>query len=435
MKEKKIFNAKSVAIAAAFGLLLQVPSAQAFDDYYGYENFNSALMETFENLTFEDEEDDIQSRKIAIEDSQKAVQENFTSDDESEAYNEKVKPRFELGAAIENVTSTAKWPDQLSIFKAEGWEIEKGPIKSIKLGLMYNGTWSEQFPKSTSKYTNDLLIPSIQLRFRDDKTTFNFSYNFFNYSDDGKRKFFSQINEVYIQHAFNKHNKIIIGQGPRLPIGVEGSAGVFGYDLPTRAYIGRTFGNTRSIGIRYQGNFKSADLDLAVTDGRRYMRSYGGGGEFVGWVNFKPLAALDAHKWGKLTIGTGIDVGKSGEDYCVWGGYIGYDWRRFHNKFEYAYGDGYHGGKGLAKTTQTHGFYDTVIFDITDKLSLLGRIDWYDTNIKKDKGTANIDFTAGLTYKISKNMKLLGAYTYKHKPGDHPEERAHQVQVQVRVNI
>ncbi|MBQ3311201.1 hypothetical protein IJG72_03905 [bacterium] len=438
MKRKSFFNAKFIASIIAIIALIQLPSAKAFDDYYGYENFSSDLIDTIENLAVsldDEDEDDVQGKKVAIIDQQKEVQENFTSDVEAEDYNENVKPKFELSAAVENVTSTDKWPSQLSIFKKEGLEFDKGPIKSIKLGVMYNGTWTEQFPKSTSKYTNDLLIPSIEFRFRDDKTLFNMSYNFFSKSDDGKRKFFSQINEVYVMHKFNKNNRVIIGQGPRLPIGVEGSAGAFGYDLPTRAYIGRTFGNTRSIGIRYQGNFKYADLDLAVTDGRRYMRSYGGGGEFVGWVNFKPLAALDSNKWGKLTLGTGIDVGKSGNDYCVWGGYVGYDWRRFHNKFEYAYGDGYNGGTGLASTKKTHGFYDTVILDITDKWSLLGRIDWYDTDIQSKKDTINIDYTAGLTYKISKNMRLLFAYTYKNKPGNNSEVHAHQLQLQVRVNI
>lgn len=438
MKKKFFVNSKFIVALAVVVSMMQAPSAIAFNDFAeGYDSYNADLADLYEGMSgFEEDDDDYQPR-VAIVDKPTSAQENFTSEASAEEYNENVRPKFELGSTILKATATENWPDQLSIFKAEGLKFERGPIKSVKLGFMYNGSYTTTFPyndRSTGKWKDDLMIASLETRFRDDKTSFKFAYNFYRKMDNAYR-FFNQINEVYVMHKFNKHNRVIIGQGPRLPIGIEGSVGAFGSDLPTRAYIGRTFGNTRSIGVRYQGNFKYADLDLAVTDARRYMRSYGGGEELVGWVNFKPLAGLDPKKWGKLTIGTGIDTGSSLEHYSVWGAYIGYDYKRFHNKFEYAYADGWNGGTSLPSAKISDGFYDTIIFDLTDKWQLLGRIDCYNTDRNSKKDTNNIEYTAGLTYKISKNMRLLGSYTYKVKPGKDPQEQAHAVAVQIRINI
>ena len=42
------------------------------------------------------------------------------------------------------------------------------------------------------------------------------------------------------------------------------------------------------------------------------------------------LEELDPKKYGKLTLGTGLSTGKNLNSYSVWGGYIGYDYKRFH---------------------------------------------------------------------------------------------------------
>ena len=344
----------------------------------------------------------------------------------------------DLGAAeekgptfIQRITKEEYRPGPLQFFNKNGYEFEAGPIKSVKMGFYYLGTGTMFWPYNdsvSSKWKDGAAELTIITKFRNNKTGTRVVYNFLRNLPAHPNDFMEKFSELGVTHEFNKHNQIHIGQTWRLPIGVEGYQSTFNQDLPTKAQIGRTFGDTRSFGVRNIGTYKYMDYDIGVYDSTRYWRDFGNGLDMTGWITLKPLANLDSKKYGKLTLGTGLSTGKNDNSYSVWGGYIGYDYKRFHNKFEYSRANGYNAG-GQSRN-EAEGFYNTMVFDITKNLKLIGRYDLFNPNVLKNNSVA--EYTGGITYVFKNSVKLGAAYTYKHvQNGAH--SNAISIQTQVRL--
>ncbi len=332
---------------------------------------------------------------------------------------------------IERITKEEYRPGPVQLFNKNGYEFESGPIKNLKLGFYYLGTGTMLWPDrqwTSTKWKNGAAELTVITKFRNDKTSARVVYNFLRDIDGHPNKFMEKFSELGIAHEFNKNNQVHVGQTWRLPIGVEGYLSPFNQDLPTKAQIGRTFSDTRSFGVRNIGNYKYVNYDIGLYDSTRYWTDFGNGVDFTGWVNFKPLANLDSKKYGSLTMGTGISTGKNLYSYTVAGGYLGYDYKRFHNKFEYSHANGYNAG-GQSRN-EAEGFYNTVVIDLTKNLKLIGRYDFFNPNLLKNKSAA--EYTGGLTYVFKNGFKVGVAYTYKQvNNGAHSNAISLQTQVKL----
>ncbi|MDD3237990.1 MAG: hypothetical protein PHV37_07840 [Candidatus Gastranaerophilales bacterium] len=361
------------------------------------------------------------------------VQKNEANIENSDAnystiIDENGKPTF-----VQRISIEENRPKPLQIFNKDGYQFEGGPIKSFKMGLLYVGGETLTYPWEGSRignnWNNTVGEISTITKFKDNKTTLRFSYNLLKFVKGHENRFMEKVSEMGLVYEFNKHNQVHLGQTWRLPIGVDGYVSTFNQDLPTRSQIGRTFGNTRSFGIRNVGNYKYMDYDIGLYDSTRYWENLTNGVDFTSWLTLKPLANLDAEKFGKLTMGTGISTGKNDVSYSVYGAYIGYDYKNFHNKFEYSHADGFNAG--AQGRNECEGFYDTIIYDINKKLQVIGRYDVFNPNLQATTHLIT-ECTGGLAYKISNSFKILAAYTYRNVDNG---EHSNMISIQTRVKI
>lgn len=136
------------------------------------------------------------------------------------------------------------------------------------------------------------------------------------------------------------------------------------------------------------------------------MKHFGEGLDFTGFAAIKPLADL-SEKAGSLKLGAGYGIGKYYISYNVYSFFLTYDYGKFHFRTEYANADGYN--SAVLTKNKADGYYSAISFDLTPKISLSGRYDYFNSN--KDINDSDIqEFTAGITYKAFKNMKLMLNY-------------------------
>ena len=204
------------------------------------------------------------------------------------------------------------------------------------------------------------------------------------------------------------HHKIIVGNS-RNQVGVDGGASSYTLPFAMRSQIGRTFGNTRALGVRVVGDYPYVDYSLAVNSSDRFFRDFFPGAEFTGWVNVKPLSKVQ-EKYGNLVIGGGLNAGQNHTDYKVAGAYIGYKHKNFTANAEYSIADGYNGVN--ISTDKASGFYTTLAYKITPKLQIVARYDQFDPN----RDIANNDrreYSIGLNYFIKgQALRLLLNYVF-----------------------
>jgi len=211
--------------------------------------------------------------------------------------------------------------------------------------------------------------------------------------------------------ATNKipHHRIQIGHF-RPQIGMEG--GNSSYTLPflNRSQISRNFGYARRIGGRVKGNYSFIDYDLGLYSSDTFFEEFFPGAEFVGWINFKPLAKVE-DKYGKLKIGAGIDGGHRSDNFFVTGAYIGYEYKRFSLDLEWANANGYN---GYYTHTRKHanGFYATLGYMLTKKLQILARYDQFDPD-KTISNNNKREYSVGLNYFIKgQALRLIINYVF-----------------------
>ena len=294
----------------------------------------------------------------------------------------------------------------LKLFSEKGLQFENAPINSIKATFLYSGELT--FLKTegeglSTKHDFGVIEPAITSRFNNNKSEIEFSYNLMRFIKDHPNGFTRRISTLYISHDITENQKIIFGQGSRIPTNFNGSLSTMQQEFVIKSQIGRTLGDARSIGIRNIAKYKYLEYDIGLYDSTRYMMDFGRGLDFTGYLMFKPFADFN-EKIGKVKLGTSYNYGEYNNSYSQYSFFLGYDYNKLHFKSEYANADGYN--TRVCLTDKADGFYTTVGYDITPKLSILGRYDYLNPNKHISNDTSQ-EFTIGFTYKLLKNLKLM----------------------------
>lgn len=216
--------------------------------------------------------------------------------------------------------------------------------------------------------------------------------------------------DLYITSKRIPHHRILIGNS-RPGVGYEGAGSAFTLPFAARSQISRNFGTARKLGVRIMGNYSLLDYDLGGYSSGTNFTSFFPGAEFDGWVNFKPLGKTNG-KYGKLTLGGGIAAGqRDSKDFTVCGAYVGYRYKKFWMKAEFANADGSNGYTGFT-TKQRQGWYVTLGYKLTKKLEVLARYDEFDPD-KNVKNNNRREYTAGLNYYIKgQALKVFLNYVF-----------------------
>jgi hypothetical protein len=223
--------------------------------------------------------------------------------------------------------------------------------------------------------------------------------------------FFQQlVQDAYFETKRIPHHTILFGNS-RTGTGYEGAQSPYTLPFVNRSQISRNLANIRKVGIRVKGNYSFVDYDFGGYSSDTFFSEFMPGVEFDGWVNLKPLAKTNG-KYGKLTTGGGIVSGhRNSVDYFVGGAYVGYTYKKFWTRMEYAVSDGSNGGSGLT-TKRRQGWYVTLGYRITKKLEILARYDEFDPD-KTISNNNQREYTAGVNYYIKgQALKLILNYVY-----------------------
>ncbi len=133
------------------------------------------------------------------------------------------------------------------------------------------------------------------------------------------------------------------------------------------------------------------------------MNDFGNGLDFNAYIMFKPLENIK-DKTGSFKIGGAYDIGNYHISYNTYSVFALYDTEKFHIRSEYLYADGYNGV--YESGNKVDGFYTVISYDLTPKLSVVGRYDYFLPN-KLHKNNYSRETTVGVTYKPFKNMKVM----------------------------
>ena len=294
----------------------------------------------------------------------------------------------------------------LRLFSQQGLEFKKSPVNAIKLTFLFDGQFQYNNTAHSSPYFKHdfaTVEPMISLFFNDRKTEATFDINLLRDLEGYSNSFTEKISRAFISHKLSDNQKIILGQESRLPGTYNGSLGTMAQEFVLKSQLGRTFGEARSVGIRNKANYKFIDYDIGLYDSTRYMKDFGNGIDFTGYMMIKPFANRE-DELKNFKIGSGYSIGDYKTSYNIYSFYTSYDYKNFHIKAEYANADGYNGIKH--SNNKSDGFYSTFIYDITPKFSLLGRYDYFVGDQKSTHSYCN-EYTAGITYKLFKNMKFM----------------------------
>lgn len=215
--------------------------------------------------------------------------------------------------------------------------------------------------------------------------------------------------DVYIATNQIPNHRLIVGN-TRPPVGMEGGYSPYLLPFISRSQISRNFGSVRKLGARISGNYPLVNYDLGIYSSDTYFQSFFPGTEFVGWINLKPLGLTDG-KYGKLTLGTGVQTGDRNCSYTVAGAYAGYEYKKMLLNFEWANADGYNGPLGYALNKHATGLYSTLAYRISPKVQALVRYDEF----RPDKHFSNKkrEYVAGINYFVKgQALKLVLNYVF-----------------------
>lgn len=216
--------------------------------------------------------------------------------------------------------------------------------------------------------------------------------------------------DMYVGTNKIPHHRIWAGN-TRPPVGMEGSYSPYTLPFIARSQISRTFGTVRKLGARVTGDYSLVDYDFGLYSSDTYFNEFFPGAEFIGKVEFKPLAKTDG-KYGKLLIGGSMDTGHKDSNFCVTGAHIQYEYKKFMANFEWANANGYNGPSGVQSDKHASGFYTTLAYRFTPKIQALLRYDQFDPN--RDIAHNNKrEYTAGINYFIKgQGLKLILNYVF-----------------------
>lgn len=294
-------------------------------------------------------------------------------------------------------------------------EFETGPIEDMLVYGAYRGDLNFSFMHGEGNHTTDTTFmgeAGIVGKVRDLPIDYRFSLNFVPVK--GVHYWNAMILDNFITIKVGKNNKIRIGH-TRTANGYEG--GMSGYLQPfiNKAQISRTFSNARALGAKVIGSYSLVDYDIGVFSSDRFFHDFFPGAEFVGNINFKPLAKTNG-KYGKLILGTSFNVGNRDNQYGNIGFNATYKYKKFKWDFEYMYADGYNGRSLHSSSAKADGFYTTLYYRLSNKIELLARYDQFtpdkDVSYKPHK-----EYTAGINYRLKGDaLKLMINYVYYDNP-------------------
>ncbi len=288
------------------------------------------------------------------------------------------------------------------------FKVDKAGIDRLQFYGAYNGNIGSLFTGADYDTSYDFNIMEVGVigDLKDKNTDFKLQLNLKPTND---RSYLQNLfTDVYIMNTRIPHHKIIVGNS-RNQVGVDGGASSYTLPFAMRSQIGRTFGNTRALGIRVVGDYPYVDYSLAVNSSDRFFQDFFPGAEFTGWVNVKPLSKVQ-EKYGNLVIGGGINSGRKHTDYTVAGAYVGYKHKNFFANAEYSIADGYNGVD--ISTNKASGFYTTLAYKITPKLQILARYDQFDPN-REFANDNRREYTVGFNYFIKgQALRLILNYVF-----------------------
>lgn len=303
----------------------------------------------------------------------------------------------------------------LKLFSQKGLEFKNSPINSVKATFLYEGQltgYTHPYDGFSAKHKFVTLEPMVTVNFNDNKSQAVFDINVIRDVPLCSNDFTEKISRAYISHNITKNQTILFGQGARLPVNFDGSRSTMQMETVLKSQIGRTFGETMSVGIRNIAEYKYFDYDIGFYDSTRYMREFGKGTGFTGYLMLKPLADIN-EKTGDLRFGVGYDIGEYGFSYNQYSLFSAYDYKKFHLKLEYADADGYNGV--TYSQNKAEGCYALLSYDIHPKLALLARYDYFIPDKSTNLYTA--EYMAGMTYKPYKNFKAM--FNFVRKSNEH----------------
>ncbi len=307
------------------------------------------------------------------------------------------------------IENTERIHPTLRLFTKDGLVFNDSFINSLKLSFMYGGNLTfTKMHKTSSDLVYDIaeVSPGINLKFNENKSEFTFNYNIARDYEGYSNEFTHRISQLCISHKLNDNQKILIGQGSRLPVITGGAISTMDLDTVTKPQIGRNLANVRSMGIRNIADYKYIDYDIGVYDSTRYMKDFGHGLDFNGHINFKPLENI-SDKTGSLKLGAGYNIGDYYNSYHIFSTLLGYDYKKFHFTGEYALADGYN--SIYYSKNKADGFYTSYAYDIHPKFQLVARYDFFVPN-KSISDIYSQEYTLGFVYKPFENMKILLNY-------------------------
>lgn len=289
---------------------------------------------------------------------------------------------------------------------------EKGPLDNIHYWAGFKIDNTTNISGSDGNATNVLKMSLINVfidgTFKGGKENFRIMLD---PSPNPAEPFMQHLfQDLYIDTKRIPHHRILVGNS-RPGVGYEGAGSAYTLPFAARSQISRNFGTIRKLGVRVMGNYSLLDYDIGGYSSGTNFSSFFPGIEFDGWVNFKPLGKTNG-KYGKLTLGGGITAGqRDSESFNVVGAYIGYRYKRFWTKAEFANADGSNGGSGFT-TKHRQGWYVTAGYKLTKKLELVARYDEFDPD-KNIKNNNRREYSAGVNYYIKgQALRVLLNYVF-----------------------
>lgn len=232
-------------------------------------------------------------------------------------------------------------------------------------------------------------------------------------TEDGTRK--SILQDALFTLGYLPHHTIDIGQY-KVGIGEEGTRSSAKIDTIERAYISRTFGDQRDIGIRLSGKWPYADYNVGVFNGSGQNQADANDQkDFAGRLVVKPFQESEALK--------GLEMGISGYYRPEHGatlpkkrlGYEArYEYKKFSVKGEYMNGQGTASATATSENrTLANGWYSQAGYFFLPKIQGVLKIEGYDPS-EETADNKVTEYTAGLNYFIEKyNAKWQLNYIHK----------------------
>lgn len=281
-------------------------------------------------------------------------------------------------------------------------------IDEISGELRFQGITSFEEKRGNLNTTFPFDINAVaESKFGSKKYRFFTEYAFTRNTDDIGNAFFGKFSNLYIERNFSKNHKMRVGVS-RSPIGLEGSMSSFALPFAQRAQISREFGDAISTGISFIGNKGALEYNMGGYTSTRFTQGFKDGAEFIGRIGVKPFYKQEGSYFKNLKLYAGADVGHRGENYGVYSAALTYEYKKFLMNFEYAYADGSNGDYFDPRKRQ--GFFATAGYNITPKLQLLARYDYFDRNLDESKNI-NHEYSVGINYFVFK-QRLKFALNY-----------------------